>query len=87
MNIEMYTQMGFTEAQVKKAYEYSKKNKIDMFDALQQIQNRDYADQENKTQSNIPAYSFLNNLKNINLAEYEILYSRHGAKDNTYARD
>jgi hypothetical protein len=45
INIEMYTQMGFSEAQVRKAYEYSKKNKIDMFDALQQIQNRDYTDQ------------------------------------------
>lgn len=80
MEIEMYTQMGFSETQVRKAYEYSKKKKIDMFDALQQIQNRDYADQDNKIQSNVPPYSFLNNLKNINLNEYEILYSRFGNK-------
>lgn len=40
----MYTQMGYTEAQVRKAYEFSQKNKIDMFDALQKLQNQDYND-------------------------------------------
>jgi hypothetical protein len=33
--------MGYTEAQVRKAYDYSMKNRIDMFDALQQIQNKE----------------------------------------------
>lgn len=40
----MYTQMGYSEALVRKAYEYSQKNRIDMFDALQQLQNKDYVE-------------------------------------------
>lgn len=80
INYEMYTQMGFTEEQVRRAYHYSQKNKIDMFDALQQLQNHDYADQEKVTQANIPAYSYLQPLRNFKLNEYEIIYSRFGVK-------
>lgn len=66
-NVEMYTQMGYTESQVRRAYEYSQKNRIDMFDALQQLQNRDYAEQEKKAQGNIPSYSYLKSIKSFNL--------------------
>lgn len=44
MNVEMYTQMGYSEAQVRRAHEYSQKNRIDMFDALQQLQNKEHSD-------------------------------------------
>lgn len=43
LNLEMYAQMGYTTDQVLKAYEYSQKKKVDMFDALQQIQNGESA--------------------------------------------
>jgi hypothetical protein len=38
IDMAMYEQMGFTKEQVTKAYEYSQKNKIDIFDALQSLQ-------------------------------------------------
>lgn len=59
--------MGYTEAQVQRAHEYSKKNRIDMFDALQLLQNKDYVEKDKKYQNNAPAFSFLNNIKNVNL--------------------
>ncbi len=40
LNIAIYEQMGFTKEQVSKAYEYSQKNKVDIFDALQYLQKR-----------------------------------------------
>lgn len=59
--------MGYTQAQVLKAYDYSQKKGVDMFDALQLLQNKDYVEGEKKYQNNVPAFSFLNNIKNINL--------------------
>lgn len=38
-----------------------------MFDALQLLQNKDYAEKDKKYQNNAPAFSFLNNIKNVNL--------------------
>lgn len=35
----------------------------------------------------MPAFSYLNNLKNIKLTDYEIVYSRSGVKENAYGRD
>ena len=58
-----------------------------MFDALQQIQNQDYAEQEQSAQGNIPTYSFLNGIKSFNMGEYEIIYSRTGVKESSGVRD
>ena len=40
INMVMYEQMGFTKEQVKKALEYSQKNNVDIFDALQYLQKK-----------------------------------------------
>lgn len=40
IDMVMYEQMGFSKEQVKKAYEYSQKNKMDIFDALQHLQRK-----------------------------------------------
>ena len=40
INMAMYYQMGFTKEQVNKAFEYSQKNKVDVFDALQYLQKK-----------------------------------------------
>jgi hypothetical protein len=41
IDVETYTQMGYSKEQVERAYEYSQKNRTDMFEALQQLQNQD----------------------------------------------
>jgi len=38
LDTALYYQMGFTEPVVKKAVEYSKTHKVDIFDALQIVQ-------------------------------------------------
>ena len=43
LNIEMYTQMGYTKDQVLRAHQLSQSNKMDMFDALQAIQSKSYS--------------------------------------------
>lgn len=40
IDMVMYEQMGFSKEQVKKASEFSQKNNVDIFDALQYLQKK-----------------------------------------------
>lgn len=65
----MYTQMGFSEKLVEKAHEYSKKNGVDMFDALQKLQQAERTS-DNKKLKDPPNFSYLKHVKNIRLSDY-----------------
>ena len=67
LNVEMYTQMGYTKAQVVRAHEYSLKNKMDMFDALQLLQSRGKAESDSLLQKGVPRYSYMVNLKGVKI--------------------
>lgn len=78
--------MGFTEAQVRQAELYSQKHRVDIFEALQQLQNRQKHSPDRRA-GNIPAFSALLPMKSVRTADYEVIYSRSGLRENKYARD
>lgn len=85
LNIEMYTQMGFSENLVKKAHEYSKKNGVDMFDALQQLQHAERNSEKNS--KGVPPFSYLRLIKNYKLEDYEVLFGRSVVKNSHLERE
>lgn len=87
LNVSTYTQMGYSEEVVRRAYEYSQTNRMDMFDALQMLQNQDRRGKESAVQNNIPGYSYLSSLRNFKLSDYEVLYSRSGVQENHLPRE
>ena len=87
LNVEMYTQMGFSENLVKRAHEYSRKNGIDMFDALQQLQQADRERISDGKKNKIPNFSYLKPLKAIRVSDYEVIYSRTGVQNSHLERE
>lgn len=83
---KFYMEMGNTEQQVLRAYEYSKRNKVEMFDALAILnsskqppppppkQQNNYIEPQ---QQSVHSFSFLIPYSRIKQSDYEVLFSRN----------
>lgn len=87
VDMAMYQQMGFSKEQVTKANEFAQKNKIDIFDALQYLQKKENnntkkSGEKPKLPNNLNDRSILFPFKNVNLKNYEIIFSIKSSRMN-----
>lgn len=84
---QFYVEMGYSEQQVTRAYEYSIRNKIDILDVLAQIQTsaqptkpasqkQQATAPQPRPSAPLPNTSFLVPMAQVKVGEYETLFSR-----------